>query len=171
MQSILRYCDNASMIAIALTCRRFHNTVIPPKCSMADLVQIERWPCYDRAATAEDHFKQAIDGADFFACYLCLRIRSALKFSNAMMKGKRGKKSLPAIQNSDCRLRRFCIDCGIKSNLYIAGTTFQYGGAWLGWNEEGGGYGLVCLQCRQFRHVSYTSTGEGVLTRKCSSCM
>lgn len=46
---ILHSCDNASTVAMAWTCRRFYNIIV---LSMTDLLQIERWPQHDRAATA-----------------------------------------------------------------------------------------------------------------------
>ncbi len=73
---ILHFCGNPSTFAMARTCRRFHNIIVLPAHSMTDLLQIERWLRYDRAATAKNHLKQAITRADFFACYLCLRLQS-----------------------------------------------------------------------------------------------
>jgi hypothetical protein len=36
-------------------------------------------------------YKQPSGQRDFFACHLCLKIRSADRFANTMMKSKRGK--------------------------------------------------------------------------------
>ena len=165
----LHFCDDVSNVALAWTCRKFYSVVSLPPLGTVDLLQIERWPQFDRAANAENHLKQALAGTDFFACYLCVRLRSASRFSNSMMRGRRGKRPESEIQGSDGRLSRFCIDCGIRYGRYKAGTTLQYGGAWLGIStSRGGGHGLVCLRCKQFFRI--TCDSEEMSTRVCSSC-
>lgn len=133
LASVISFCDNPSIVALSLTCRSLHSSLITlPKCNMVDLLTIERWPCYDRAATGEGKLAQPIEGTDVFACHLCLRIRSIAKFTKAMMKGKRGKRCEATNLEMSGPLGRFCIDCGIRSKKYIPGTTFQCGGSWTG---------------------------------------
>lgn len=76
---------------------------------------------------------QPIAQADFFACHICSKIRSAEYFSNAMMKGRRGKLSnVPSKERNS----RFCIPCGMRSDRYIPGVYIQYGGmTWGRWNR------------------------------------
>jgi hypothetical protein len=107
-QTFLSY---SSHVALRLTCRDLYAKVDDPNrttkrtlsCttpssraetkaySMVDLLEIERWPEYNAAQYRIAESKQPVDYGDFFACCLCLKIRSASKFSNAMMKAKRGK--------------------------------------------------------------------------------
>jgi len=65
------------------------------------------------------------DWQDFFACHLCLKISSACNFSNAMMKGKRGKLGTGTVAE---RARHLCIPCGIAHRIYPRGTYLQFGG-------------------------------------------
>lgn len=116
--------------------------------NMVDLLEIERWPCYNRASEAGEIPKQPIATVDYFACRLCLKIRMAKHFSNAMMKGGRGKGSL---NHGSERTKRFCIPCGVSHGLYQRGTSMQVGGAL----SCGGGYGIVCLDCGLFKQQSY----------------
>src|SRR5262245_32890899 len=83
---ILHDLDYASTVALKWTCRHLYRAVrlqesvqnVPEgelcrAYSMADLLEIERWPCYHNfAAHPEDLFKQPIDSLDFFACSICL---------------------------------------------------------------------------------------------------
>jgi hypothetical protein len=68
------------------------------------------------------------------------------------MKGKKGKHS-QAATDSDEKQYRFCIDCGVKYARYLPGATFEYGGAWLSDDELGGGRGVICYGCHQFRRT------------------
>ena len=47
-------CDYATALALSLTCTDLHHP-ITQSYGMTDLLQIERWPCYDFAGQAEDH--------------------------------------------------------------------------------------------------------------------
>lgn len=166
--SILSYCDYATALALSLTCKDLCG-FRPCEYEMIDLLQIERWPCYNLAGQAEDHMKQPLVGRDYFSCYLCLRIRSVVKFSNAMMKGKRRKHSRATGDELQPRLNRFCIDCGIRYGRYQAGTVFDFGGARVGYlyQELAGGQGLVCRKCRSFSRLS---NDEARMTKLCGSC-
>ncbi|KAF7502071.1 hypothetical protein GJ744_007516 [Endocarpon pusillum] len=137
---------------------------------MSDLLEVEKWPCYDLAGNSEGHLKQALATRDFFACSLCLKIRCASKFSNAMMKGKRGKHSAAASAEKDERSKRFCIDCGMRYGKCLPGVDFDFGRVKIsdGGYELGGGHGVVCPLCCQFKRVS------GVLRpykRTCQACL
>jgi hypothetical protein len=166
----------ASTLALKLTCRDLYVTVstynVPilrqrMSYGMSDLLEIEKWPCYDFALVADDHMKQPLATRDYFACSYCLKIRCASKFSNAMMKGKKGKHS-QAATDSDEKQYRFCIDCGVKYARYLPGATFEYGGAWLSDDELGGGRGVICYGCHQFRRT-YSEVEEK--KRTCRVCL
>ncbi|EXJ73855.1 uncharacterized protein A1O5_03617, partial [Cladophialophora psammophila CBS 110553] len=166
---ISSYCDYAAALALSLTCKDLR-VFRPHGYGMIDLLQIERWPCYDPAGQAEDHVRQPLAGRDYFACSLCLHIRSAMEFSNAMMKGKRGKHSQAICDDFGARLKRFCIECGIEHGKYQSGTVMQFGGAPLSDldREIGGGQGLVCRRCRSFSRFPYY--GEVGMAKLCVSC-
>lgn len=170
---IISYCDYPSTVALSLTCRILHGRVPPSqhrRYDMKDLLEIERWPCYDGAADAEGQLKQAIFTRDYFACHLCLRIRATTKYSNAMMKEKRGKHRLSSSDTSNRGSTRFCIDCGIRIGRYIPGTVFSFGGYRSGGLADtiGGGYGLVCLKCHHFGRVEWGSTGKPLICVPCT---
>lgn len=144
----LSYCDYASSLALPLTCRAAYYKATKWKAqqySMTDLLQIELWPCYDGAGQANDYLKQPLVNRDYFASHLCLRVRATTKFSNAMMKGKRGKHCLSRNDKQSSRLTRFCIDCGISSGRYPPGTTFDFGGVSFGGLEERSWGGLSSM--------------------------
>lgn len=153
--SYLGYC---SYIAFYMSCRLVHYILpTPPNdnldqalltshpdnvtnkqmYNMLDLLQIEEWPCHTRAKP-----RQLAGPGDYFACCYCLKIRSAIFFSNAMMKKWYGKASLTDA-SSLLRLGRFCIPCGIKDGRYELGEVMYFGGA-------KGGLGAVCKGCSEF---------------------
>ncbi|PVH92249.1 hypothetical protein DM02DRAFT_472497, partial [Periconia macrospinosa] len=151
IQASLSY---SSQLALRLTCREIHGKLIDPTkfvtlsprrgnapirrtYDIYDLLEIEQWPTYTGVRGRPEYAKQPIAGHDFFACSLCLKLRSAGKFSNAMMKGKRGKLGSGTVEE---RRSRFCIPCGVAHNRYQKGTQLKFGGA-------SGGYGFVCLEC------------------------
>lgn len=125
---------------------------------MRDLLEIEMWPEYNSARYRPAESRQPIPGADFFACYLCRKIRCASKFSNAMMKGKRGKLGNGSVAE---RSGRFCISCGIQVGIYKRGDWLQYGGAL-------GSCAFVCRNCGSFipAGLLYLSIEE----RVCRGC-
>src|SRR2546423_9797979 len=115
LNQVLEKSDYASSLALRYTCKRLYLQTSPATTlgsaeaqhkntsyNMSDLLQVEKWPCYDLARQGEDHLKQPLARRDFFACSLCLKIRCASKFSNAMMKGKRGKHS-PSVDKDERR--------------------------------------------------------------------
>ncbi len=168
---VVSNCDYATTLALSLTCRALHRRLINIKnqrYTMTDLLQIELWPCYDGAGRAEGCLKQPIFNRDYFACHMCLRIRATTKFSNAMMKGKRGKHCTLREDKQNLRLSRFCIDCGIRTGRYPPGTTFDFGG-YRQWapDEVGGGHALICQRCNRFERIEWATLGG---TRICSSC-
>ena len=146
--------DYVSTVALKWTCWYLYRAIQVPgsvlnglegTCSraysMTDLLRIERWPCYHLfAAQPDDVFKQPTESHDFFACSICLKIRPARRFTNAMMKGRRGKLS-PSLDLEGTT--RFCIPCGIKTGRYVRGTSFKFGGS-------GGFFGCICLTCGVF---------------------
>jgi hypothetical protein len=109
--------------------------------TMAALLEIEKWPCYDSRPDPNTKVTR-----DYFACNYCLKIRSSQHFPNTMMRGAKGNAS----QSRDKHFR-FCIDCAIKHRTwgYLSGTWFEYGGARLGFGPDGlgGGLGVVCRGC------------------------
>lgn len=169
---ILANCDHATSVALSLTSRIMYSKIAPTTrqhYTMTDLLQIELWPCYDGASWAEGRLKQPMVNRDYFACHLCLRIRKATKFSNAMMKGKRGKHCQSGYEKQTSRLTRFCIECGIRSGRYLPGTTFDVGGVSFSSHDSiGGGHGLVCQRCKRFERTIWAPVGRSLL---CSLCV
>jgi hypothetical protein len=164
--------DYASSLALRYTCRQLFTTLATPsdkRYDISDLLKIEKWPCYDLAGMGEGQLKQPLATWDFFACSYCLKIRCASKFSNAMMKGKRGKHSLWA-SDGDERRHRFCIDCGVTRGRYIPGTQFEFGGARLSHDMVRAGRGIVCVECRKFKQMCWNS-GIDRSKRTCEACL
>lgn len=168
-----------SRLALRLTCRDLYAKIGDPNLNttnhshaptsypsklkaytMADLLEIERWPVYNAAEYRPLQSRQANAGQDFFACFICLRIRSASKFSNAMMKGKRGKLGAGTIAE---RMRRLCIECGVRTGIYKRKTYIQFGGAL-------GGSGFVCGTCGNFEVMRFRCSMEPA-ERICGSCI
>ena len=164
-------CDYAAASALSMTCRKLHECAAHRQYGMVDLLQIERWPCYDLAGQSEDHMKQPLAGRDYFSCCFCLRIRSAARFSNAMMRAKRGKHSQAMSDDLGSRLSRFCIDCGVRHGRYQPGTKFSFGGAYITiqGRELGRGEGLVCQYCRSFSRLSSDLERQTRTYTSCSS--
>lgn len=167
-----------SRLALRLTCRDLYAKIEDPNrntesisCAptsheskikayrMADLLEIERWPEYNGADNRPAESRQPVDQQDFFACFLCLKIRSAGQFSNAMMKGKRGKRGNGGIAE---RMQRFCIPCGLAHRRYQPGTYLQFGGAL-------GGHAFVCAGCDKFERVRHGCEVQAA-RRLCASC-
>jgi hypothetical protein len=139
VQDILSRLPFASHVALRFTCRDLYYKISDPnktrKYSMSDLLDIETWPRYDHAAQRPENLKQAIPGVDFFGCNQCLRIRSAISFTNAMTRGKYGKtRPLAALTSPpiDKRLGRICIQCGIEEGIYGVDRGVIFGGTqWI----------------------------------------
>lgn len=125
--------------------------------SMADLLEIEQWPEYNAAKFMPLQCRQP-GQLDFFACHLCLKIRSADRFANAMMKGRRGKLGEGTVEE---RSKRFCIPCGTTRGKYQRGTYLRFGGA-------SGQHGFVCRRCGRFE-TGYHSEVP-VAERRCAVC-
>lgn len=186
MNKILEQSDYSSRLALSCTSKSLRSQtsmaasrgsmsvqISNESYDMSDLLIVEKWPCHDFVGQREDGVKQPSATEDFFACSLCLKIRCASKFSNAMMKGKRGKHSDAASVDRDERRKRFCIDCGVRYGRYLPGVMFDFGGSvvslWKDGDREelGGGYGLVCRQCRKFKRVDVLSRPEEQTCRAC----
>lgn len=165
--SILNHLPYPSIIALQWTCRQLYtitkahqhsqnNLENGKSYTMKDLLEIEKWPFFSQGQFNAP--LQPIAGLDFFACYMCLKIRSAGCFSNAMMKGRRGKISLYSCTKNN---NRFCIPCGVRSGSYIRGTILQSGGAM-------GTYGFVCYGCKCF--IASRNETE-MRERRCYMCL
>ncbi|KAF1978396.1 hypothetical protein BU23DRAFT_449988 [Bimuria novae-zelandiae CBS 107.79] len=148
IQSLLTY---SSGIALRFTCRALYfNTDKPgPSYEMSDLLAIETWPRYNDASQRPSHFKRPIADEYFFTCPQCLRIRSALYFSNKMMRAKRGKTS-----SAEDKRKRIFIECGIESGRYRKGMNLQYGGAPVFGIAEH--TRVVCWDCGEFYSLLFT---------------
>jgi hypothetical protein len=171
LHRIIMSLDYVSALALQLSCRHLCAIVKTLKKSsqpqlsdrlnlyhMTDLLEIELWSSYHFAAEQQDNLKQPVPMLDFFACYICLKIKSAEKFSNAMMKGKRGKLS----PNATEKIHRFCIPCGTATGRYHKGSRFRFGGNPIGI----GGEGIICYRCGRFEKLD-----DPFLTRKvCTLC-
>ncbi|KAH8797254.1 hypothetical protein F5884DRAFT_687977 [Xylogone sp. PMI_703] len=164
IHEISNYMSYGSRLALQLSCRElFAKTNRPNRptkgYNMADLLEIEQWREYNGARFMPPERKQSVGQRDFFACYLCLKICSADRFANAMMKGKRGKLGQGTVRE---RSKRFCIQCGIKHGRYQAGTYLQFGG-WSAWYE------FVCRGCGKLEVTRYCSEAQ-VAERRCTVC-
>lgn len=140
------------------TARSSQSSALPY--TMEDLLEVELWPEYNGAPSREEGaLKQPIRGHDFFACHLCLKIRCASYFSNAMMRSKRGKIGIGTTSD---KIGRFSAPCGAKSGKYIRGVSFMMGG-------YDGGYGLVCQKCGEYERVrsGFGTTSHGALCECC----
>lgn len=180
LSEVTSYLGYASHLGLSFTCRDLYIKVEYPnqrQCTssaapwppfgakpkgynMADLLEIEMWPVYDFASYQPSEMSSPVDCLDYFACHLCLKIRSAGKFSNAMMKGKRGKLGMGTILE---RSQRFCIPCGVTHRRISPGTTIRFGGQF-------GGYGFVCRRCKRFESKMYGDGGEPA-RRICGACL
>jgi hypothetical protein len=149
IQCLLPY---APRLALRLTCRALYTKTddsrLIPRYGISDLLQIETWPPYNDAAQRPQNEQQPIAGKDFFSCTHCLRIRSAIYFSNAMMTGKRGKAAA-----AEDKCKRICISCGIMQGKYRKNDVFRYGGAPV--PGEMNGAGIVCQYCGEFHSVHF----------------
>ena len=145
IDEISKHMSYGSRLALHLSCRglfaktdhlnrpTYTGPTLPTKAyRMADLLEIEQWPEYNAVKFMPPESRQPVGQLDFFACHLCLKIRSADKFANAMMKGKRGKLGEGTVEE---RSKRFCIPCGITHGKYQRGTYLRFGGgvrsAWV----------------------------------------
>ncbi len=138
---IAHYLEYSSNLALRWTCKSLYSIVgYYGPCTIRDLLEIERWPYFSMGQQAGDT-TQPIAQLDYFACHICLKIRLARYFSNAMMKGRRGKLS-PML--SPERARRFCIPCGVRLKRYLPGLRVQFGGMF-------GGDGIVCYECHRYK--------------------
>ena len=126
---------------------------------MKDLLEIEQWSGYNAAQYRLAGPKQPVDYEDFFACCLCLKIRSAGKSSNAMMKGKRGELGNATKVE---RNGHFCIKCGLAHGRYHRGVYFQFG-------EALGGYVFFGHSCGRLKHVQYVCEAQ-VAKCSCTCC-
>jgi hypothetical protein len=149
----------ASCVALRSTCRHtYEKTENPNKnatkgCEsthfglkvraydMKDLLAIEQWPKNNQAASKPLESQQPLDRCDFFACCLCLKLRSVGKFSNTMVNGKRGKNG------QGDKTGRFCFRCGLSHGKYQRGMYLQFGGA-------SGKQGIICTACGEFELVT-----------------
>ena len=159
LSAIAKHLSYASTLALRYTCRMLYAELKLFKNKsyrMCDLVEIERWPCYDFAGHYEKGTGQPLASLDYFACHICLKLRSAGQFSNAMMKGKRGKRSPAGNPEAE---NRCCIPCGIRSDIYKPGTSMCFGGSW----HDGGGLGVVCIGCKCLK--------VEVRDRRCQPCL
>jgi hypothetical protein len=105
-------------------------------------------------------YKQPSGQRDFFACHLCLKIRSADRFANTMMKSKRGKLGQGTVAD---KRWRFCIPCGITFGIYKRGTSMRFGGA-------GQSRGFVCWGCGIFEDIRYCTDEAQIVKRTCPDC-
>lgn len=170
LNTITKDLDYASITYLRWTCKSLYNKVDaanntgamerPPNgkiYDMYDLVQIELWPCYHPDWYGDHSPKHSVDS---FACSICLKIRPARYFADAMMKSRRRKES-----DHDAKLRHFCIACGIKTRRYQpgAGVRLRYG------RSDGceGGCAVVCSKCHWYKTVS--SEAE-MLKELCVAC-
>lgn len=101
--------------------------------TMADLLEIEPWPEHCIRYRI-GHGR--VDG-DYYACKICLRLRSGPHLSQDMMTGEYGKEGTGSVEEKG---ERFCILCGVEKGLYRRGTMIYIGGV-------GGGREFVCEGC------------------------
>ncbi|KAK6502483.1 hypothetical protein TWF506_003065 [Arthrobotrys conoides] len=159
LMNISNHLSYPSILAMRWACHALYDILRQVEVyEMADLLEIELWPLYNAAKDRPQNLKQAFPTCDFFACHLCLKIKRAEGFSNAMMKGKRGKLASGSFVN---RVARFCISCGVSTGRYQPGVQFDYGGAGLS-------HGVVCRGCgkfNQFKGISRLGLCYSCLSR------
>lgn len=167
--AILSCCDYATAAGLTMTCTSLNRYPRQSWYAMEDLLQIERWPCYDSVVTAKGYIKQPMWERGYYACSYCLRLRSAVHFSNAMMGGRRGKHPAVIPPDDTGRLSRVCIECGINHGRYRPGDILDFGGVLISVHDEGvgGGQGVVCRVCRSFSRILSDTQW---LRRSCTSC-
>lgn len=174
LDEITGHLGYSSWLALSLTCRALHARIDNPYCtsrgpekslaerlsrsrcpaiSTKDLFEIEMWPGY-RGETLIGFSN------DYFACGICIRLRRAKHFTNAMMKGKKGKIGSGTVEQ---RSRRICMQCCLQLGLITPGTIFRFGGASVL------RYGSVCARCRGFEELGVTV--YSVKHRLCSKCL
>lgn len=158
---ILRHLDNSSKLALQWTCKSLYSVVgghwFSRTYTMMDLLEIERWPCFSTGQKGEGT-KRPIARLDYFACHIYFKIRSATYFSNAMMKGHRGKLS-PIL--SPERMRRFCIPCGVRLKaLPSRGESPIWRRDWRS--------GIVCYECHHFKKAERLVEFK---ERTCAACL
>lgn len=159
IQKISTYMSYSSRLALRFSCCKLYAKADWPNrpangYSMADLLEIEQWPEYCGAKILPPEHRQLDGRVDFFACHLCLKILSADKFANAMMKGKRGKLG-------EERTKRFCLQCGITHRRYQRGTCLRFGGA----SRQ---HGFMCCSCGKFELGKRDEVP--VPGRRCANC-
>lgn len=148
--------------------------------SMHDLLQIERWDCYDpirptHLGVGDDSKKgqHRAPRTECFACRFCLRIRPSKCFQREMMSGSLSKRPAPNEKNR--ARRRFCIHCGVRRGIYRPGSTLRYGGRGAQGRQEGG-RGVVCARCKQFKNAKSlrlsTDLMESIMLQMhCEECL
>lgn len=124
-------------------------------------MQIELWPKFNGIGQPgrHGHDLQPCAAFDWFACHSCLKLRSAYHFTNAMMRGKRGKLS-PTFSTETCK--RVCIDCGIRTGQYLPGVEVEFGGS-----RNRNPYGIVCRVCRSFMPVLSKMQSKMKICKEC----
>ncbi|EGD96284.1 hypothetical protein TESG_03737 [Trichophyton tonsurans CBS 112818] len=168
LDEITGYLSYSSWFALSLTCRTLHTWIDNPYCTSKkrgkplserlsqsrcpmikprDLFEIEMWPGYLRQANI-----QMAHAHGYFACGECVTLRRARHFTNAMMKGKRGKTGSGTIEQ---RSKRVCIQCCLRLGRFSPGTTFYFGGA------EVRGYGIFCSRCLRYEEYVRHEEHEG----------
>ena len=178
LAEIAKWCSYATTLALQYTCRELYAKAAASKSpaaqkkptgnksyTMDDLLEIEKWPCYDFAGQNAKNLQCPRPTLDFFACRYCLKIRCASRFSKAMTRGKRGKRS--STKDTKSRLDRFCIDCGVTFGRYAPGTNFDFGGSRYS-DGPGGWWGFVCHRCGEFKR---TFSKEEFRRQKCQACL
>jgi hypothetical protein len=178
LAEITKRCSYATALALQYTCRELYAKVASSKSAAAltkpkrdksytmdDLLEIEKWPCYDFEGQAANRGQRPRATLDFFACSYCLKIRCASRFSKAMMKGGRSKR--PPVRYKTARDSRFCLDCGVAFRRYLPGTYFDFGEPRIA-DGPGGSCGIVCYGCREFKRI-YSQAEYG--NRTCQACL
>ena len=160
LQKIVLYLPHASRLALYLCCKNVNAKLAGRSTNklrnyvMTALLFIEQWPAYCGTKGREGPEAEPLAGRDFFTCHLCLRIRSAIKFPNFMIKGNRGKPGFDTLKR-----QRYCIPCGMRHRRWRRGTIMKFGGATGGW-------GLLCQNCGRFVMAEQIHPAE----RDCANC-
>ncbi|KAK6514420.1 hypothetical protein TWF506_008813 [Arthrobotrys conoides] len=166
---LLNITNDLSYVAcrsLSMTCRSFRVRLPLPRSNYTihDLLEIETWTKYHPAKNRPNGSQQPTS-EDYFACSSCLKIKSSDNFSDSMMKGSKGKFANGSDISTD---RRFCIPCGMRTNMYSPGVKLWYGGGKRR-------FGFVCKVCGQFEkfEVRDAIDRNGFMSKdpKCPRCM
>lgn len=149
MSLVISFCDFPTAIQLLRVNKYLHSLALPVA-SNIDL-RIEFLLDYEssipnRIQSLPDGARQTVEWHEYhlglwrsrrlYICFLCLKLRQPTQFAE----GQCFRMMLPADYTSE--RKRFCIECGIRSQKYVAGSMIK--------NVERGYRVLLCGECREW---------------------